>query len=224
MNSRYKQIITLPLKTIHFSGKARNRWSIIVSGTLTILLFGMNTALSQPVVEVKGSSHARAVKRQVHAYLDHLDVQESPHLTVRFSHRMPSKLNGITISLPSPKPDAYQVLKVLIDARLTASKQRLVLAHEMIHVKQYAKGELVSIDKNQVMWQGRKRYYARAYNRVTPWEKEAYRGDRALAQRIESSSNVTRETLLAQVSGHVSEAFARQCSSDQLEKCAVKPK
>lgn len=138
---------------------------------------------------------------------------------------MPERLDGITISLPSPEPKKYQLLKVLINAQLGASKRQLVLAHEMIHVKQYAKGELIALGKNKVMWQGRERHYARAYNRETPWEKEAYRGDRTLAELVEPLPNVTQETLLAQVSDHVSMVLSQRCSSARRnawsEKCAI---
>lgn len=195
-----------------------------ILGTLAIL-FWATVAFSQPVINVKGSSNAGHTKRQVRAYLNQLDVQESIHLTVRFSNRMPKQLEGITLSLPSPEPKEYQLLKILINARLSRSKQELVLAHEMIHVKQYAKGELIALGKNKVMWQDRERYYARAYNRATPWEKEAYRGDRTLAELVKPLPNITQETLLAQVSDHVSKAFSQRCSSARQTawsgKCAI---
>ena len=53
------------------------------------------------------------------------------------------------------------------------------------------------------------------------WEKEAYRGDRTLAELVEPSPNITQETLLAQVSNHVSKAFSQRCSSAWSEECTI---
>ena len=125
---------------------------------------------------------------------------------------MPEKLEGITISLPSPEPDVYQLLKVLIDARLSASKQRLVLAHEMIHVKQYAKQELIILNDN-VIWKGQNYSYAYKYNQRMPWEREAYWGDRTLAELVKSSPNPMQKTLAEQMPDRISNPFVSPPSS-----------
>ncbi len=189
--------------------KAFNRWCIIASGTFMILLWTY-AAFSQSVIQVIGSTSPRATERQVQAHLNQLDVQENIHLTIRFSARMPERLEGITISLPSPEPDVYQLLKVLIDARLSASKQRLVLAHEMIHVKQYAKQELIILNDN-VIWKGQNYPYAYEYNRRMPWEREAYRGDRTLAKLVNTSPNPMQETLAEQMPDRIANPSSVKC-------------
>ena len=200
--------------------KTFHRWCIIVSGTLS-LLFWTNIVFSQPVIQVIGSKSLRATERQVQAHLDQLDVQENIHLTIRFSTRMPERLEGITFSLPSPEPDVYQLLKVLIDARLSASKQRLVLAHEMIHVKQYAKQELIVLNDRSMIWKGREYQYAYEYNQRMPWEQEAYRGDRILAELVTSSPNPGQETLAEQMPIRLSDPYPRQCRY-LTGKCVIK--
>ena len=190
--------------------RAFQRWCIVVARVLLTLLW-TNAAFSQPVVKVKGSKNPQAIERHVQAHLDQLDVQESIHLTIRFSSRMPEKLEGITFSVPSPEPDVYQLLKVLIDARISESKQRLVLAHEMIHVKQYAKQELIVLNDKSVSWKGQEYQYAYEYNQRTPWEQEAYRGDRTLAKLADISPNLVQETLAEQMPNRVSQPASRKC-------------
>ena len=189
--------------------QALRRWCIFASGTLTALLWA-GIAFSQSVIQVIGSKSPRATERQVQAHLDQLDVQENIHLTIRFSTSMPEKLEGITISLPSPEPDVYQLLKVLINARLSASKQRLVLAHEMIHVKQYAKQELIILNDN-VIWKGQNYLYAYEYNQRMPWEREAYRGDRTLAKLVNTSPNPMQETLAEQMPDRIANPSSGKC-------------
>jgi hypothetical protein len=79
-----------------------------------------------------------------------------------------------------PSPNTYQVIRVWIDPRLNKTQQRLVLAHEMVHVKQYAKGELIVNTDQQVIWKGRKYFYQPAARQHLPWENEAFQQDNRL--------------------------------------------
>ena len=135
------------------------------------------------------------IRQQVKWYLDELDVQENFHLTVVFSTRMPDKLEGLTSSHTSPEPDKYHIIRVLIDAKLSSAKQLLVLAHEMVHVKQYVKNELMIPDDKRVIWKGKEYYLSHDYNRFLPWEKEAYYADLKLVRQVKSSWNQMQEIL-----------------------------
>lgn len=146
--------------------------------TLTALL-SIRIVYGQSIIKVHGSEDSLAVKKQIEQYLAYLDVQEKIHLTVTYAMRMPDKVKGITFCQHSSVPQVYQVIKVRIDARLSKKQQALVLAHEMIHVKQYAKGELVVIGE-QVLWQGRK--YQHDARHYIPWESEAYQKDNLLSK------------------------------------------
>lgn len=78
-------------------------------------------------------------------------------------------------------------ITALIDSKLLRDTEALgtVVAHEMVHVKQYAKGQLVQkIRKNkpaQFLWMGKvckKSYYER------PWELEAFGRQQILANMV----------------------------------------
>ena len=47
------------------------------------------------------------------------------------------------------------------------------LAHEMVHLKQFVRGELFDYETGQVQW--KKRKYSTVAYKDQPWEKEAYR-------------------------------------------------
>ncbi len=150
---------------------------------ISMSLLWIHPACSQPIIKVCGSEDSLAVKEQVAQYLAHLEVREKVYLSVIFSKHMPEKLEGMTFCLASPETNSYQFIKVRIDARLSIKQQRLVLAHEMIHVKQYAKGELLVLSHQQVMWKGQKFRYKQTQRLYTPWESEAYRTDNLFARR-----------------------------------------
>ncbi len=146
-------------------------------------LFCMHPAFSQPIIKVCGSEDSLAVKEQVAQYLEHLDVRENIRLSIRFNAALIEKQEGMTFCLTSPEPNTYQIIKVWIDARLSKARQSIVLAHEMIHVKQYAKQELQVNSKREVIWKGRKYDNRYTDSRRTPWENEAYRTDNRLTMR-----------------------------------------
>ena len=159
------------------------------------LTFWAGFAFSQSVIRVKGTKDTQLIRQQVQLSLDHLDIQENLHLTVSISARMPGKLKGITLSHPSPEPDKSYIIRVLIDARLSQTEQLLVLAHEMIHVKQYVKKELKVLDDRRVVWKEKVYFVSHGYNRSMPWEKEAYYAGPGLRRLVKSSQNQIQEIL-----------------------------
>ena len=143
-----------------------------------------SVAFSFPIVKVSSNETSQEIKELAELYLAHLDVRENVHLTISLTRNMPELLSGITISLPVQNPEIDHMLLVLVDAKLDKATQRRVLAHEMIHVKQYAKRELV-IEEDIVFWMGNKYRYHRDFNLYTPWELEAHQADRSLAKLVQ---------------------------------------
>lgn len=73
-------------------------------------------------------------------------------------------------------------LTMIIDSALDFERLIITLAHEMVHVKQYARGQVkASRSMKTHYWMGRhsrKSYYEQ------PWEIEAYSKERILANKI----------------------------------------
>lgn len=74
---------------------------------------------------------------------------------------------------------------LLLDSRLSIEQMLITLAHEMVHVKQYAKGQLrqrVNKKGNAVYtWLGRE--FKTSYFE-SPWELEAFKRERVMANRV----------------------------------------
>ena len=151
-----------------------------------ILLWG-NPAFSQPIIHVWGTADSLTLKDQVALYLDYLDVEEKVFVSVGFTADMPEALEGITFCMAPSAINPYLIIKVRIDTHLNKTRQKFVLAHEMIHVKQYAKGEISVLNNQQVVWKGRKYDYQGADGKRVPWEMEAYKTDNLLAKRCKLS-------------------------------------
>jgi hypothetical protein len=145
----------------------------------------MNMALSQPIVKIWHSEDSLAILTHVSLYLDYLDVRENIYLNISFSSMMPANVKGITFVRNSQESQQPLFITVRIDPDLNKVQQRLVLAHEMIHVKQYAKGELKVISHEEVIWKGKEYHYNNPHNQNPPWEVEAWRTDQYVAKVIE---------------------------------------
>lgn len=79
------------------------------------------------------------------------------------------------------------VIGMVLDSRLPVRQLVQTIAHEMVHVKQFARGQLRNcVVKDQLVNVWRGRVYAAedlAYHR-RPWELEAFRQERELAYRL----------------------------------------
>lgn len=166
-------------------------------------------AAGQPIVKISHASNPQQVREQVAWYLNHLDIHENIFLSVIFTERMSSGMDGMTYCLNADNPYPRLIIKVRIASRLREKQQELVLAHEMVHVKQYAKGELKVLGQNKVRWHGRifrNRY--RAINpRLSPWEREAYRTDHLIARLYGKQSD---QLLLAETADSTTRSATRK--------------
>ena len=56
------------------------------------------------------------------------------------------------------------------------------IAHEMVHLKQFVRGELCDYETGRVQW--KKRMYGRVHYEDQPWEREAYRLEEKLYNKF----------------------------------------
>lgn len=102
-----------------------------------------------------------------------LYVQMVPNLTKECGYK------GAVIKIDD------STLSMAVDSRLNITELVITVAHEMVHVKQYAKGQLKTYIKRNgktgFKWCG-KAYDAAYYDQ--PWELEAFGRERILAIRI----------------------------------------
>jgi hypothetical protein len=71
-------------------------------------------------------------------------------------------------------------ITIIVDGGLGESELIQCIAHEMVHAKQIAKGQLQLDTKNRQLWLGQR--VSKAYHE-RPWEQEAFARERILAYR-----------------------------------------
>jgi hypothetical protein len=76
---------------------------------------------------------------------------------------------------------------MFIDSKLSDTQLMITLAHEMVHVKQYAKGQMSSKIKRNVetrYWLGKPVKKNQYHYHNSPWELEAFSKERILANEF----------------------------------------
>lgn len=77
---------------------------------------------------------------------------------------------------------------IIVNKKLNKKTTLISLAHEMVHVKQYAKGELKDYLRNdKVKWCGKVFCLDKVKYWSSPWEKEAYKKDSLLYELYKQS-------------------------------------
>lgn len=99
-------------------------------------------------------------------------------------HKLPRfRTLAIDIELKNLKGKIYGFCECVEPRRFTIEIQRgmsdrkmiSTVLHEMIHVKQYVRNELIDIDAGKIQWKSRKFKDVDYWDQ--PWEREAYRYD-----------------------------------------------
>jgi len=119
-----------------------------------VVVFFALSVHSQPIVKIVEAEYSEQLKKYAHLFLQELDVHENIHLTVDISAHvnMPENFKGITF--PIAEVDSFLVFRILFDPESSLDKQLLILAHEMVHVKQFVKKELIVLREDLVIWKG----------------------------------------------------------------------
>lgn len=97
------------------------------------------------------------------------------------------KLPNVVNALCQWEDDNHKCRSFIIIANKNLNKKTMLisLAHEMVHVKQYAKGELKDyLRSNNVKWKNRVFCLDTVEYWFSPWEKEAYKNDKILYEKF----------------------------------------
>jgi hypothetical protein len=115
--------------------------------------------------------------------LDQLGLGRSRRaLLVKITPDVPDGMEGATMYIDVA--DCYLVL-IKQPRRLTKSSlinMATTLAHEMVHVRQLAKGQLKYLPREAKLWMGR-RYTSKTRYLDQPWEQDAFARQEMLMRR-----------------------------------------
>ena len=132
-------------------------------------------------IQIMGRKSATkdVIEKSAHFFAKELNLTKSKYTLLIMTERGMAKNDGMrgVVSKIGPK-----CLSMIIDSDLCLERLIITLAHEMVHVKQYARGQVKpSRSCKTQYWMGkhvRKSYYEQ------PWEVEAFSKERVLANKV----------------------------------------
>jgi hypothetical protein len=129
------------------------------------------------VVHSKSAGKAALVNATAHLYKQELKISNSKYtVEIQFKKGLAS-VDGMKGSVCEIAP---KHILMLLDADLKQERLFETLAHEMVHVKQYAKGQYKTI-RTKRFWMGS---HVKADYFDQPWEREAMSKEKLLASKI----------------------------------------
>jgi hypothetical protein len=130
-------------------------------------------------VMARNSISKGLVENCLQFFRNELKLQNSRYSLIVVPERGMSVRDGIRGSVFKLGPT---VIGMSIDTALDTERLIIALAHEMIHVKQYARGQITH-GKNLTskFWMGKK---FRGHYYDLPWEVEAFSKERVLANKV----------------------------------------
>ncbi|NJO01297.1 MAG: hypothetical protein HC880_06035 [Bacteroidia bacterium] len=170
---------------------------------LTIaLLWGLTQPLGAQTIYVTGTNddqEGMEIEKQIQFYLDYYQIYQSLIVIVDLKPgvRMPSfeqyKYRAFLVPTVIDKQDAFQIF---IDRDLSSRQRSIVLAHEMVHLRQYVSGDLAQPDPNTFCWKGKPypQVQSIAYH-YREWEQEAFQEQYILYKRYRQSYSQPEQPL-----------------------------
>jgi hypothetical protein len=117
-------------------------------------------------------------------------LSRNVYVTIKFKKNLFKKEDfyGVCDALDLNRPRDFDIE---IDADLTFKQTLSVLAHELVHVKQYVTGQLKDYNTSKkIKWKGNIHFSEHGYGIIdttywdAPWEKEAYRLEKTLTRKF----------------------------------------
>ena len=130
-------------------------------------------------VMARNSISKLLVENCLQLFRNELKLQNSRYSLIVVPDRGMSVKDGIRGSVFKLGPT---VIGMSIDTALDTERLIIALAHEMVHVKQYARGQIThGKNLNSKFWMGKK---FRGHYYDLPWEVEAFSKERVLANKV----------------------------------------
>lgn len=130
-------------------------------------------------VTSRKSASKELIENCLKVYKHELNLQNSKFKLIVFTDRGMSNRDGFRGSVFQLGP---KTIGMVLDTALDMERLIIAMAHEMVHVKQYAKGQIKHTRNGKGRkWMGKS---IRASYYDCPWEVEAFSKERVLANKV----------------------------------------
>ena len=132
------------------------------------------------ILDMRNGDRKALIEGCINLFIRELKLQKSKATLFVFSRK---NFENETGAAGMVYPYAEGLITMDLDSRMGMDKLIHTIAHEMVHVKQIAKGQL-SYDGKKIFWKGKRYYPKRMSYYDHPWEIDAWRNEKVLASRV----------------------------------------
>lgn len=132
------------------------------------------------VVDMRKSGRKEMIEGCINLFIRELKLEKSKATLFVFSRK---DFEKETTAAGMVYPYDNGIITMELDSRLCMDKLIHTIAHEMVHVRQIAKGQL-SYQGKKIFWKGQRVYPKRMSYYDHPWEIDAWRNEKVLASRV----------------------------------------
>jgi hypothetical protein len=136
--------------------------------------------IMEVVLDMRNSDRKDMIEGCIKLFIRELKLEKSKTTLFVFSKKDFEKETGAAGMV---YPYAEGLITMDLDSRLPLDKLIHTLAHEMVHVRQIAKGQL-AYEGKKIFWLGKRVYPKRMSYYDHPWEIDAWRNEKVLASRV----------------------------------------
>lgn len=111
-----------------------------------------------------------------------LDIHKSRTIVIQIKE-IPQHIKGNFLGFIETSYTPKDVYELFLDTEQTKPTLKLVIAHEIVHFKQYVTGELKRIAYKHFKYKNED-YFVEQYDKNTPWEIEAYSKQNDIKRKI----------------------------------------
>lgn len=149
---------------------------ILFSSILAISTLCSYAVMAEATIIKAHPSVSEEIIQQAQFHARQLGLAQNVYIAISFSQNIPSGFSGYTRYRNIESLNGGHQVRIVISSDMSRHRQKRVLAHEMVHAKQFVEGKLVKCRDRHYSWSEgmcldikRISYYNR------PWEKEAYK-------------------------------------------------
>lgn len=151
---------------------------------IALVLFCISIGIACPQIQVIGKHQEKDAEQMVKYYADLLELGSHISIVVSYHTDLPKGVAGYTLFKSIEGNHPIMQVYIKIDIEQSANAKMITLAHEMIHVKQFVKGELVHCGHNAYRWNGKiYRHIHEIPYKQRQWEREALKKQYALSKQ-----------------------------------------
>lgn len=141
---------------------------------LCILMLSTKGMSSQPNIRVLKESKFQEIAEAAHFLANYFELSPYVYIVIDLKPKLSGRVYGYTLHEDHPNHHGIKQFFITINSKLSLKSQLAVIAHEMVHVKQFVHGELIKEQHHAYQWKGRLCQNIHHLDYLDrPWEQEA---------------------------------------------------